>query len=89
MDQTISSISITNTLSKGSLDEQMLLTWSSVREAKDRGNDAITTERIEPGSLILNTYKVVSDPFFGGMGKVWCVHHTGSIREWSLTEKAV
>ena len=49
MDQTISSISITNTLSKGSLDEQMSLTWSSVREAKDRGNDAITTERIEPG----------------------------------------
>ncbi len=77
MDQTISSISITNTLSKGSLDEQMSLTWSSVREAKDRGNDAITTERIEPGSLILNIYKVVSDPFFGGMGKVWCVLHTG------------
>ena len=30
-----------------------------------------------PGDMILNTYRVESNPFVGGMGAVWRVHHIG------------
>ena len=37
--------------------------------------DAITTEVIEKGNTVLDTYKVLSDAISGGMGSVWRVHH--------------
>ncbi|MCR5296359.1 MAG: hypothetical protein K6E17_03020, partial [Clostridiales bacterium] len=29
------------------------------------------------GSMLLDTYRIESDPMHGGMGDVWRVHHTG------------
>ena len=44
-------------------------------EDLDRRIDAITTEVIEKGNTVLDTYKVLSDAISGGMGSVWRVHH--------------
>ena len=36
-----------------------------------------TTTAFHPGDLLLDTYRVESEAFQGGMGAVWRVHHTG------------
>ena len=38
---------------------------------------SIPTTAFHPGDLLLDTYRVESEAFQGGMGAVWRVHHTG------------
>ena len=70
-----SSLSISNSLDKESVVEQTSLTYASLEEAKRRGNDSISNERIQTGAVLLETYEVTDGPFSGGMGSVWRVHH--------------
>lgn len=76
------STSISISLSKGSINEEMSMYRASMEDA-DRQladgvtEDAISNESICKGDEILDTYKVTSDAILGGMGSVWRVHHKG------------
>ena len=73
--QNMGSISLSNTINKIDEQEAMSLTYASLKEAANRKEDSITTERLEKDNTILGTYKIISDPISGGMGSVWQVHH--------------
>ena len=70
-------VSLSTTISKAEDQEAMSLTFASLRDAADRQEDSITTERLIKDNTILEIYKVMSDPISGGMGSVWRVHHEG------------
>ena len=77
--------SISNTISKISVDEEMSLVRASMEDAASRLTDglipdAITNEEIQNGDEILETYLVSSNAIHGGMGSVWRVHH----RNWDV-----
>ena len=74
------SITLSNPLSKADGLEAMSLSFASLKDAEGRQEDSITTERLEKGNTILDTYKIISDPISGGMGSVWQVYHEG----WKL-----
>ena len=74
------SITLSNPLSKADGLEAMSLSFASLKDAMGRQEDSITTERLEKGNTILDTYKIISDPISGGMGSVWQVYHEG----WKL-----
>ena len=78
----LSSNSLSNELSKGSVNEALSMRRATMedalsRSASGRRPDAISNEEIHNGDPILNTYKVTSDAIHGGMGSVWRVHHNG------------
>lgn len=76
------STSISISVSKGSINEEMSMYRASMEDA-DRQladgatEDAISNESICKGDEILDTYKVTSDAIRGGMGSVWRVRHKG------------
>lgn len=75
-----STSSISNSISKNSVYEEMSLSRASIEEAEEhltggRKPEMISNEVIRKGDEILETYRVISDAFLGGMGSVWCVHH--------------
>ena len=75
-----STSSISNTISKDSVDEEMSLFRASMEDAASRLADGIkpeviSNEKIQKGDEILETYQVTSDAIHGGMGSVWRVHH--------------
>ena len=72
--------SISNTLSKDSIFEELSMFSATMEDAESRfgqgaGADAISNEKIRKGDEILGTYEVISDAIHGGMGSVWRVHH--------------
>ena len=76
----ISTDSISNSVSKNNLTEEMSITAASLEEAarriKNSGEtETISNERIGQGDIILDTYVVTSDVINGGMGSVWRVRH--------------
>lgn len=71
------SVSLSTSISKIDEQEAMSLTYASLREAAERQEDSITTERLIRNNTILGIYKVMSDPISGGMGSVWRIHHEG------------
>ena len=78
----LSSNSLSNEISKGSVNEALSMRRATMedalsRSASGRRPDAISDEEIHNGDPILNTYKVTSDAIHGGMGSVWRVHHNG------------
>lgn len=78
----LSSNSLSNEISKGSVKEALSMRRAIMgdalsRSASGRRPDAISNEEIHNGDPILNTYKVTSDAIHGGMGSVWRVHHNG------------
>ena len=78
----LSSNSLSNEMSKGSVKEALSMRRAIMgdalsRSASGRRPDAISNEEIHNGDPILNTYKVTSDAIHGGMGSVWRVHHNG------------
>ena len=76
-EDSLDSLTISNTLSKRSGHEDFEMTTAYYEDLKDRKNDAISNEMIQNGDLVLDTYKVTSDAISGGMGSVWRVHHSG------------
>ena len=71
---------ISNTLSKFDLREEMSLSFASLEDAASRPGGgkkqaAISNERIHRGEELLNTYVVRSNAIPGGMGNVWKVYH--------------
>ena len=74
-EDSLDSLTISNTLSKRSGHEDFEMTTAYYEDLKDRKNDAISNEMIQNGDLVLDTYKVISDAIKGGMGSVWKVHH--------------
>ena len=80
MEETTASIS--NTISKGFVDEEISLSWQGSGEAAGRSSDDVVPETfsnevIRKGNEILKTYEVCSEAICGGMGSVWRVHHKG------------
>ena len=80
-----STSTISNTIDKGSIAEDMSLYRASMEDAENRLRDkgtpeAISNEIIQEGDEILNTYQVTSAAIHGGMGSVWRVHH----RNWNV-----
>ena len=78
----LSSNSLSNEISKGSVNEALSMRRATMedaasRSASGRRPDAISNEEIHNGDPILDTYKVTSDAIHGGMGSVWRVHHNG------------
>ena len=78
----LSSNSLSNEISKGSVNEALSMRRATMedalsRSASGRRPDAISDEEIHNGDPILDTYKVTSDAIHGGMGSVWRVHHNG------------
>ena len=78
----LSSNSLSNEISKGSVKEALTMRRATMedalsRSASGRRPDTISNEEIHNGDPILNTYKVTSDAIHGGMGSVWRVHHNG------------
>ena len=71
------SLSLSASLSKNSLEEEMSLTGAFIEEALRRQENTITNEEIRPGDRILDTYEVRSEAVSGGMGSVWKVRHEG------------
>ena len=74
----VSKSSISNTISKGSVDEEMSMFRASMDDAASQIADvikpeAISNESIQNGDEILETYRVTSDAIHGGMGS----HHVG------------
>lgn len=72
--------SISNSISKISVDEDMSLSQAAFEDAEGRTGSvkkepAISSETIRRGEEILNTYVVRSDAIPGGMGSVWKVYH--------------
>ena len=81
----VSTSSISNTISKGSVDEEMSMFRASMDDAASQIADvikpeAISNESIQNGDEILETYRVTSDAIHGGMGSVWRVHH----KNWNV-----
>ena len=75
-----STSSISNSLSKDSMYEEMSMLQASMDDAASRLADGmkqevLSNERIQNGDEILETYRVTSDAIHGGMGSVWRVHH--------------
>ena len=75
-----STSSISNSISKDNVYEEMSLSRASMEEAEEHLTgglkpEMISNEVIRKGNEILETYRVISDAFLGGMGSVWCVHH--------------
>ena len=73
-------LTISNTLSKESIFEELSMFSATMEDAESRfgqgaGVDAISNEKIRKGDEILGTYEVISDAIHGGMGSVWRVHH--------------
>ncbi|MCR5796236.1 MAG: protein kinase [Solobacterium sp.] len=71
--------SISSSISKLDAEERSMFR-ASMDDAADRLKkgikpESISSERIEKGNTLLDTYEVVSDAVHGGMGSVWCVHH--------------
>ena len=82
-EMTANSISVS--IDKGSVDEELSLFRASMEDAESRLADgmkpaAISNEKIQKGNDILETYQVISDAIHGGMGSVWRVHH----RNWNV-----
>ncbi len=82
-EMTANSISVS--IEKGSVDEELSLFRASMEDAESRLADgmkpaAISNEKIQKGNDILETYQVISDAIHGGMGSVWRVHH----RNWNV-----
>ena len=80
-----STLSISNTISRGSVNEDFsieraYLEDAASRFAAGRGEEAISNEQILKGDRILDIYGVVSDAILGGMGSVWRVHH----QSWNM-----
>jgi hypothetical protein len=80
-----STSTISNTIDKGSIAEDMSLYRASMEDAENRLRDkgtpeAISNEIIQEGDEILNTYQVTSAAIHGGMGSVWRVQH----RNWNV-----
>lgn len=78
----LSSNSLSNEISKGSVNEAWSMRRATMedalsRSASGRRPEAISNEEIHNGDPILNTYKVTSEAIHGGMGSVWRVHHNG------------
>ena len=76
------STSISISVSKGSINEEMSMYRASMEDADRQladgvSEDAISNESICKGDEILDTYKVTSDAILGGMGSVWRVYHKG------------
>ena len=76
----LSSNSLSNEISKKSLEEALSWRRAMMEDAASRSTEgkrpeAISNEEIHNGDPILNTYKVTSDAIHGGMGSVWRVHH--------------
>ena len=74
------SVSLSNSISKSSMDEEMSLYEAALEDAASRLADGekaetISNERIRKGNEILGIYEVVSDAVHGGMGSVWRTHH--------------
>ena len=67
--------SISLSLSKDSIHEEMSMSLASLREASFRKQVSLSNEQIHAGDKILGTYMVISDAVSGGMGSVWKVHH--------------
>ncbi len=72
--------SISASISKGCVDEEMSLFRASMEDAASRlaegmKPETISNEKIQKGDEILGTYQVTSDAIHGGMGSVWRVHH--------------
>ena len=77
--------SISVSISKGSVDEEMSMSRASMEDAASRLADGvreetISNEKIHKGDEILETYQVTSDAIHGGMGSIWRVHH----RNWNV-----
>ena len=76
------STSISISVSKDSVNEEMSMYRASMEDADRQladgvSEDAISNESICKGDEILDTYKVTSDAILGGMGSVWRVYHKG------------
>lgn len=76
------STTISISVSKGSINEEMSMYRASMEDADRQladgvSEDAISNESICKGDEILDTYKVTSGAIRGGMGSVWRVHHKG------------
>ena len=76
--------SISLSLSKAGIDEEMSLYAASVKDALSREQESVSNERIGRGDIILETYTVLSDPISGGMGSVWKVHHESWNRDLAM-----
>ena len=78
-------ISISNTISKDSVDEELSLIRATMEDAENRltegiRQESISNEKIQKDDEILGTYRVTSDAIHGGMGSVWRVHH----KNWNV-----
>ena len=69
------STSISNSISKGEVQEEFSLSLAALEDAKNRRPESISNEQIQKGDKILETYTVLDEAIHGGMGSVWCVHH--------------
>ena len=69
--------SLSQSLSKDSLSEDMSKIADEGRKKILDDNTAISNEEITKGTPIGDTYEVISDAINGGMGSVWKVHHKG------------
>ena len=76
-----SAISLSNTISKQTLDEMSMFSASILDAAdqagQEKGTRSISNEKIRKKDVLLGTYEVTSDAIEGGMGSVWRVHHRG------------
>ena len=74
--------SLSNTASMQSVRESFSGYAAFRHDAGRRGSGqepaSISNEHIGPGDILLDTYRVLSEPVHGGMGSVWKVHH----RDW-------
>ena len=76
----LSANSISNTISKGSVEEDISMFRASMDEAAGRlaegmKPETISNEKIQKGDELLGTYHITSDAIHGGMGSIWRVHH--------------
>ena len=72
-----SSLSLSNSVSKATIYENMELSAAYLADLQNRTDASLSDERIRKGDSILDTYLVLSDEITGGMGSVWRVHHNG------------
>lgn len=74
------SLSLSNSLSKGSVCEDFSMLNATLSDAQSRLTDglnppSISNEEIRPGDVLISTYIVQSEAIHGGMGSVWRVSH--------------
>ena len=69
--------SLTNSITKGDLNEEFTITPVPIVPGKGEIPKTLSNEQIRRGDRILETYTVMQDGIPGGMGSVWCVHHEG------------